>query len=433
RGQLVASGAGTTEQETMKPLPSALANPTENPVLTIKANLANSNSETSTSSKSVSSRVLPGTCIKPPQPRRLTSPSLEPKLVRNGVQAASTPSSLQKTTYEVTTKGMMMIGSEPERAPQPVQCQLSSALVDKVPDKPRVEGLNTARGAVDASSSEDGSGRTSPPASDTPLKKSSRRHAICVKVEARSAGQAGPSPTSLTLKPRHERRVSHNRGEAAAAAEVPQRRSIVAEDAVAHVTYQTYHKEATGMGMKAATGCAQDQTTSSWDTSLKPSATTPDQAPISSKARLSTNEGHSWCLSMNATSPPQNTSTPETLILLASEPQTESTLRTEKAPSPICTTTPCHAESKQEAGPKASPMLKASSTVGSKDSATGRIAKGQMKLDGIIPTQANLTSLTILPLPRASDKDHLHQVSDPLEPQTPKRRNCTYRTSGHGT
>ncbi|KAI7226523.1 hypothetical protein KC352_g15705, partial [Hortaea werneckii] len=251
----------------------------------------------------------------------------------------------------VTTKGTMLIGTGPERAPQPVQCQLSPALVDKMPDKPRVEGLNTARGAVDASSSEDGSGRASPPASDTPLKKSSRRHAICVKVEELSAGQAEPSPTSLILKPRHERRVSQSRSEAAAAAAVPQRRSMVADDAVARITYQTYHMEATGMGMKAATGCTQDQTTSSWDTSLKPSATTPDQAPTSSKARLSTNEGRSWCLSMNATSQPQNTSTPETLILLASEPQTESTLRTEKAPSPICTTTPCHAESKQEAGP----------------------------------------------------------------------------------
>ncbi|KAI7280948.1 WD40 repeat-like protein [Hortaea werneckii] len=431
RGQSVASRESMTELETTRPLPSALANPAEDLALTMKANLANS--EMSASGKSVSSQVLPRTCIKPPQRRRLTLPSLEPKLVRNGVQAASTPSSSPKTTYEVTTKGMMLIGTGPGRAPQPIQCQLSPALVDKAPDRPRVEGLNTARGAVDASSSKDGSGRTSLPASATPPKKSSRRHAICAKVEARSAGQAGPSPTSLILKSRHERGVRQSRSEAAAAAAVPQHRSIVADDAVARVTFQTYHMEATGTEVKAATGCTQDQTTSSWDTSLKPSATTPDQAPTSSKARLSTNERHSWCLSMNATSLPQNTSTPETLIPLASGPQTESTLRTEKAPSPICTTTLCHAESRQEAGPKASPTLKASCTAGSKDSATGRIAKGQMQSDGIILTQANLTSQTSLPRPRASDKDHLHQVSDLLELQTPKRRNCTSRTSGHGT
>ncbi|KAI7354873.1 WD40 repeat-like protein [Hortaea werneckii] len=333
----------------------------------------------------------------------------------------------------VTTKAKMLIGTAPERALQPVQCQLSPGLADKAPDKHRAEGLNTVHGAVDASSSEDGSGRISLPASVTPPKKSSRRHAICEKVEARSVGQAGLSRISPTPKSRHERQVSPSRSEDVVAAAVPQRRLIAADDTVAHVTCQTHHTESTGIGMKAATGYIQDQTTSSWDTSLKPSVTTPDQAPTSSKARLSTNEGHSWCLSTNAPSQLQSISNPETLILLESEPQIENTLRTEKVPSPICTTTLCHVESRQEAGPKATPILEASGTVGSKDSATSSIAKGQMQSDGIIPTQANLTSQTSLPRPRASDKDHLYQVSDLLEPQTPKRRNCTYRTSGRGT
>ncbi|RMY39403.1 hypothetical protein D0866_01955 [Hortaea werneckii] len=332
----------------------------------------------------------------------------------------------------VTTKGKILIGTQPERAPQPVQCQLSPALADKAPDKPRAEGLNTAHGAVDASSSEDGSGRTSLPASVTPPKKSSRKHAICEKVEARSVGQAGLSPISPTPKSRHERQVNPSRSEAVVAAAVPQRRLIAADDAVAHVTCQTHHTEATAIGMKAATGCIQDQTTSSWNTSLKPSVTTPDQAPTSSKARLSTNEGHSWCLSTNAPSRLQSISNPETLTLLESEPQIEHTLRTEKVPSPICTTTLCHVESRQVPA-KATLICKTSSTVGGKNSATSSIAKGQMQSDGIILTQANLTSQTSLPGPRASDKDHLHQVSDLLEPQTPKRRNCTYRTSGRGT
>ncbi|RMZ01352.1 hypothetical protein D0862_06401 [Hortaea werneckii] len=331
----------------------------------------------------------------------------------------------------VTTRGKMPIGTEPERAPQPLQCQLSPSLADKASDKPRAEGLNTAHGAVDASSSEDGSGRTSLPPSVTPPKKSSRRHAICETVEARSIGQAGLSSTSLTPKSRHERQVSPSRSEAVVAAAVPQRRLIAADDTVAHVTYQTHHRQATGTGVKAATCCIQDQTTSSWDTSLKPSVTTPDQAPTSSKARLSTNEGHSWCLSMNASSQLQRISTPETL--LESEPQIENTLRTEKAPSPICTTTLCHVESRQETGLKATPILKALGTVGSRDNGTSSIAKGQMQSDGIIPMQANLTSQTSLPWLRASDKDHLHQASDLLEPQTPKRHNCTYRTSGRGT
>ncbi|KAI7155066.1 hypothetical protein KC324_g14338 [Hortaea werneckii] len=420
-----------TEQEAMKPLPPALPNPTKNPALTTKANLAESG--TGTSSKSVSSQITTRTCIKPPQLRRLTSPSLKPKLVRNGVQAASTPSSSPKTTYEVTTKGKMLIGTDPERAPQPVQCQLSPALADQAPDKHRAEGLNTAHGAIDGSSSEDGSGRTSPPASVTPPKKSSRKHAICEKVEARSVGQAGLSPISPTPKSRYERQVSPSRSEAVVAAAVPQRRLIAADDTVAHVTDQTHHTEATGIGMKAVTGCIQDQTTSSWDTSLKPSVTTPDQAPTTSKARLGTNEGHLWCPSTNAPSQLQSISNPETLILLESEPQVEDTLRTEKAPSLICTTTLCHMESSQQAGPKVTPILKASGTVGSKDSATSSIAKGQMRSDGIIPTQANLTSQTSLPRPRASDKDHLHQVYDLLEPRIPTRRNCTYRTSGRGT
>ncbi|RMX82973.1 hypothetical protein D0869_05654 [Hortaea werneckii] len=333
----------------------------------------------------------------------------------------------------VTTKGKMLIGTDPERAPQPVQCQLSPALADQAPDKHRAEGLNTAHGAIDGSSSEDGSGRTSPPASVTPPKKSSRKHAICEKVEARSVGQAGLSPISPTPKSRYERQVSPSRSEAVVAAAVPQRRLIAADDTVAHVTDQTHHTEATGIGMKAVTGCIQDQTTSSWDTSLKPSVTTPDQAPTTSKARLGTNEGHLWCPSTNAPSQLQSISNPETLILLESEPQVEDTLRTEKAPSLICTTTLCHMESSQQAGPKVTPILKASGTVGSKDSATSSIAKGQMRSDGIIPTQANLTSQTSLPRPRASDKDHLHQVYDLLEPRIPTRRNCTYRTSGRGT
>ncbi|KAI6800315.1 WD40 repeat-like protein [Hortaea werneckii] len=333
----------------------------------------------------------------------------------------------------VTTEGKMLIGTEPGRAPQPVQCQLSPALVDKAPGKPRAEGLSTARGAVDATSSEDGSGRTSLPASATPPKKCSRRHAIYAKVEARSAGQTGLSPTNPSPKSPHELQVSQSRSEVAVAAAVPQRRSMVADDAVARVAYQTYHTEATGIGMKATTACVQDRTTSSWDTSRRLSVTTPDQAPTSSKARLSTNDGRSWCLSTNAPSQLKSTSTLETLNLLESQPQIESILRTEKAPSPVCTTTLCHVESKQEAVPEAITICKAPSTMGSKISATSSIAQEQMHSDGIIPTQANLTSQTSLPRPRASDKDHLRQVSDPLELQTPKRRNCTFKTSGHGT